>query len=35
MDFQKLGLLKHDKARAFEGYTTVSTFRGHCQIKLA
>lgn len=29
MDFQKLELLKHDAGRAFEGYTTVSTFRGN------
>lgn len=29
MDFQKLELLKHDRARAFEGYTTVSTFRSN------
>lgn len=29
MDFQKLELLKHDRVRAFEGYTTVSTFRSN------
>lgn len=29
MDFQKVGLLKKDEARACAGYTTVSTFRGN------
>ncbi|MEO1711456.1 MAG: arylsulfotransferase family protein [Pseudomonadota bacterium] len=28
MDFQKVGLIKCDAPRCFEGYTTVSTFRG-------
>ncbi|MCB1395174.1 MAG: PQQ-binding-like beta-propeller repeat protein [Rhodobacter sp.] len=29
MDFQKLGLLKHEAGRSFAGYTTVSTFRSN------
>lgn len=28
LDFQKLGVIKKEDARAFKGYTTVSTFRG-------
>lgn len=28
MDFQKTGLLRHDSARAYPGYTIVATFRG-------
>lgn len=29
MDFQNVGLTRHDSTRAFEGFTTVSTFRGN------
>ncbi len=29
MDFQKVGLIHHDKDRSFHGYTTVATFRSN------